>query len=126
MIETTTVLLSDVKIWGVIILLAVVEVTFNLFKYYVGRQGKTSVEARFPKVDPEKWQLVNNWYKAWGPPMLLLMAIPVVSTLLAVSAGIHGYRVHTVVLWDFLAIIGRWWIIVFLVAFGALQLARFS
>lgn len=126
MIETATELLSDVKIWGVIILLAMIEVAFNLFKYFVGRQGKTSVQARFPKVDPERWQLVNTWYKSWGPPLLLLMAIPIISTLLAVSAGIYGYRAHTVAVWNFLAILGRYWVIVLLVVLGLLQLSRFS
>ena len=111
----------DFRVWIVILIFCAVEVSFNLAKYYVGRQGKAGVQARFPKISPERWVQVDHWTNAWGPPVLLFMAIPGVSTLLAVGAGISGYRPYTLISWNFLAVLIRNWVIFLLFFTGVRQ-----
>lgn len=121
MIEFIAQNLTDYRAWAIILILGLIEVSVNLAKYYAGREGLAAVQKRFPKVEPEHWARFNNWLERGGGPVLLLMAIPVLSSLLAVSAGIYGLRMMFFFWWAYLAVVSRNWLLYLLIAAGYYQ-----
>ncbi len=113
--------LIDYRAWLVILSLGLVELLVNLAKYYLGRQGMAEVQKRFPKVEPDQWNRLKKWVEQGGGPVLLLMAVPVLSSLLAVTAGVYGLRAISFVWWAYLAVISRNWLLYLLIVAGYYQ-----
>jgi membrane protein YqaA with SNARE-associated domain len=100
------------KIWLAVLGLSIVEVALGVGAYQVGKRGLPAVQSRFPRVSAERWSLIESWYGRWGPPILLLTALPVLNPLLLVTAGVAEIGLFTFVGWVFLAKLLRYWVVV--------------
>ena len=71
----------------------------NLAEYQVGRRGADEVYSRYPKITPESVESIDELYQRWGSALLLLVAVPMLGTLLSVSAGVLNIGLYSFVVW---------------------------
>lgn len=117
-VNPTLTLLFSVKIWLMIIVFAGIEVGAGLAKYYVGRGGKEMADKHVSPSGRKRLEQLNAMLGRLGAPVLLLMAIPGFSTLLAIAAGIRGLKTYTFVVWSFTAFLTRDWLVVLAIHLG--------
>ena len=86
-----------------ILLFSVIGSMGNLAEYQVGRRGADEVYSRYPKITPESVESIDELYQRWGSALLLLVAVPMLGTLLSVSAGVLNIRLYSFVVWVVLA-----------------------
>ena len=65
-------LFLDWRIWILVLVLAVLTVSFSVAKYRVGRDGIATVKERFPQVTDERWERVGSYFERYGSPVVLL------------------------------------------------------
>ena len=70
-------LLLDPWAWLAVILFSILGAVGNLVNYQIGKRGVDAVLSRFPQITPERWERVGGLYKAHGPKILFLSALPV-------------------------------------------------
>ena len=87
----------------------------GLAKYYIGRGGTKMAYEHVSPSGQERLTRMNALLGRLGAPVLLLMAIPGFSTLLAIAAGIHGLKPYTFIAWSFTTFLIRDWLVVMVV-----------
>ena len=78
-----------------VLLLSTIGVAANFGLYEIGKQGRTAIEERYPKIGPEQWQRVQSLYQRFGSWALLLSGIPLLGPLVASAAGAFDIRLPT-------------------------------
>ena len=107
-------LLTDPKIWLVVLVLSVWGSVARLPNYFLGNRGKEQIETLYPRIKPETWQRVLGYYERLGPLPLLISSIPLIGSLLTVTAGMAGIRRNSFLFWVGVSKIIRNWILVLL------------
>jgi len=107
-------LLSDPKIWLVVLILSVWGSVARLPNYYLGNRGKEQIETLYPRIKPEMWQRALGSYERLGPLPLLISSIPILGSFLTVAAGMAGIRRNSFLFWVGVSKIIRNWILVLL------------
>lgn len=70
----------------------------------------------YPKIIPETWERVLNWYRHLGPLPLIIASIPVIGTVLTIGAGIAGIGCSYFLLFVFMSKVVRNWLLVLIIA----------
>ena len=109
-------LLSDPKLWLFVLVLSVWGSLARLPNYYAGQRGKDQIETFYPRIKPETWQRVLGYYDRLGPTPLLISSIPLIGSLLTVTAGMAGIRRNSFLFWVSVSKIIRNWILVFIIS----------
>jgi len=86
-------LLLDLNIWLLVILANIVGSVLTLTYYYLGQQGIEAVLARFPQIEEERWERVQQSYRQRGVGLLFFSFIPMLGLLLETAAGAAGIGV---------------------------------
>ena len=107
-------LLADPKMWGLVLLLSVVDTAAALVPYYAGRRGIEMVLARFPKLKRERLDRVQHLYREHGNGLLFFSSLPMLGVLLAAGAGVAGTRLAAFAPWVLAGKTVRWSIILVL------------
>jgi membrane protein YqaA with SNARE-associated domain len=107
-------LLLDVKIWSLVLLLSTLGAVAALSFYYLGKRGTEAVLERFPQLQEERWEGVQELYREHGSGLLLLSSIPMIGGLLIAAAGAFGIGVSTFFLWVLVSRIARNWLVLLL------------
>ena len=107
-------LLVDLRVWGVVLLLGVLDTGAALVPYYVGRRGLEAVLERFPRLQQERLERVRRLYQEHGAGLLFFCFLPMVGVLLSTGAGVAGVKVATFVPWVLAGKVARWSIILVL------------
>lgn len=107
-------LLTDPKIWLLILVLSVWGSLARLPNFYLGNRGKDQIETLYPRIKPETWQRALNYYDRLGSTPLLISSIPIIGSLLTVTAGMAGIKRNSFLFWVAMSKIIRNWILVFL------------
>jgi len=86
----------------------------NVGGYYIGRQGEVAVYAHTSRITPEQIERLRILYGRWGSRFLIFTAIPVLGTVLPITAGVFGVELRIVIFWVYLAKATRNLLLVFL------------
>ena len=107
-------LLTDPKIWLLVLVLSVWGSLARLPNFYLGNRGKERIESLYPRIKPETWERVLGYYDRLGPTPLLISSIPIIGSLLTITAGMAGIKRNSFLFWVVVSKIIRNWILVFL------------
>ena len=97
-------LVTDLRIWGVVLAISVLGMGAALVPYYLGRRGIAAVMARFPHLKEEQLKRVEVLYAKHGSALLFFSFLPMLGVLLAAGAGIVGIQRSSFAIW---VLIGR-------------------
>jgi membrane protein YqaA with SNARE-associated domain len=86
----------------------------NVAEYHVGKRGADEVYSEQSTITPEKVARVERLYKRWGSGLTLLVAVPMLGTLLSISAGMFGIPLYGFIFWTVVGKFGRNLLIVLL------------
>jgi len=109
-------LLSDPKLWLLVLLLSIWGSLARLPNYYLGQRGKEKIETLYPRIKPETWERVLGYYERLGPIPLLVSSIPLIGSVLTIAAGMAGIGRNSFLFWVSVSKIIRNWILVFLIS----------
>ena len=107
-------LLADLRVWGVVLLVSVLDTAAGLVPYYAGRRGIEAVLARFPRLRRERLERVQRLYQEHGNGLLFFCFLPMLGVLLSAGAGVAGVSVVAFVPWVLAGKTVRWSIILVL------------
>jgi membrane protein YqaA with SNARE-associated domain len=107
-------LLTDPRIWLLIIGTSILGAFARLANYYAGLRGKEVIEKIYPQIQPERWERILRTYDALGHLPLLISSIPIIGTLLTVGAGMAGISRNSFIFWVAVSKVIRNWILVFI------------
>jgi membrane protein YqaA with SNARE-associated domain len=116
-------LLVNPWVWLAVIVFSTYGTALSLVNYYAGKGGLHVIEKRVPGFDADKLDDVEDWYDRWGNRTLALSAIPVLSTLVTVGAGVLDVRLPSFLFWVGVGKFTRNWVVV-LVLFGVIESFR--
>lgn len=111
-------LFLDPKAWLLVVVLSVLTAALNLASYYLGRKGMEAVTARFPQVEPERWERASKLLVDRGSWTLVLAGVPGLSWVITTAAGVLGVRVWAFLLWVTVGMLVRHWLLVIAVVGG--------
>jgi membrane protein DedA with SNARE-associated domain len=114
MLSSNVNLLADLRVWGVVLLLSVLDTAAALVPYYAGRRGIEAVLARFPRLRPERLERVQRLYQEHGDGLLFFCFLPMLGVLLSAGAGIADVQVAVFVPWVLAGKTVRWSIVLVL------------
>jgi membrane protein YqaA with SNARE-associated domain len=114
-------MLSDWRLWLVVIFLTTVTLVTSVAKYRLGRNGLESLMEHYPQVSDERWLAVESYFDRWGSLVVLFSFLPLLAWIIPPAAGAYGIRFRSFLVWAFIAKMVRYWILLFIV-FGGLQL----
>ncbi len=75
-----------------------------LIPYYLGKRGIEAVLERFPRLEQERLERVEDLYAEHGSGLLFFSFIPMLGVLLTAGAGVAGVQRFTFVVW---VLVGR-------------------
>jgi len=107
-------LLLDLNTWLLVILASIVGSVLTLTYYYLGQQGIEAVLARFPQIEEERWERVQQSYRQHGVGLLFFSFIPMLGLLLETAAGAAGIGVFPFLVWVLLGRLVRNWSVLLL------------
>lgn len=107
--------LGNPQLWALIIFLSLVGSLARLPNYYGGLRGKELIETLYPRIKPETWERVLDWYRRLGALPLLVASIPFVGTILTIGAGMAGISRSYFLLFIFLSKVIRNWLLVLII-----------
>ena len=107
-------LLTDLRIWGVVLLISALDTAAALVPYYAGRRGIEAVLARFPRLRRERLERVQRLYQEHGNGLLFFCFLPMLGVLLSAGAGVAGVPVAAFVPWVLAGKTVRWSIVLVL------------
>lgn len=107
--------LTDPKIWLLILVLSVVGAFARLANYYLGLRGRDTIETIYPRIKPQTWSRVLRFYGKFSTLPLLLASIPFIGTVLTVGAGMAGVSRNGFLFWVIVSKIIRNWILVLVI-----------
>jgi membrane protein YqaA with SNARE-associated domain len=108
--------LSNPQLWLLIVVLSLVGSFARLPNYYGGLRGKEAIETFYPRIKPETWERVLDWYRRLGPLPLLIASIPFIGTVLTIGAGMASIRRIYFLIFVFLSKVVRNWLLVLIIA----------
>jgi len=109
-------LLTNPQLWLLILVLSVVGSFARLPNYYGGLRGKEMIETLHPRIRPETWERVLDWYRRLGPVPLLIASIPFIGSLLTVAAGMAGIGRIYFLIFVFISKVVRNWLLLLIIA----------
>ena len=109
-------LMANPQLWLLIVVLSLVGSLARLPNYYGGLRGKETIETLYPRIKPETWEQVLDWYRRLGPLPLLVSSIPFIGTVLTIAAGMAGIKRTFFLLFVCLSKIIRNWLLVLIIA----------
>jgi membrane protein YqaA with SNARE-associated domain len=109
-------LLTNPQLWLLILVLSVVGSFARLPNYYGGLRGKEMIETLYPRIRPETWERVLDWYRRLGPVPLLIASIPFIGSLLTVAAGMAGIGRIYFLIFVFISKVVRNWLLLLIIA----------
>jgi membrane protein DedA with SNARE-associated domain len=92
-------LLADLRLWGVVLVLSVIDTAAALVPYYVGKRGSQAVMARYPQLQRERLERIQRLYQEHGSGFLFFCFLPLLGVLLAAGAGIAEIQVTAFIPW---------------------------
>ncbi|MEJ2732982.1 MAG: VTT domain-containing protein [Anaerolineae bacterium] len=101
-------LLADLRVWGVVLLVSVLDTAAALVPYYAGRRGIKAVLDRFPRLRRERLERIQRLYEEHGSGFLFFCFLPMLGVLLSAGAGIAGVQVVAFVPWVLAGKTVRW------------------
>jgi membrane protein DedA with SNARE-associated domain len=101
-------LLTDLRIWGVVLLISALDTAAAVVPYYAGRRGIEAVLTRFPRLRQERLERIEHLYQDHGSGLLFFCFLPMLGVLLAAGAGIAGIRAGAFVPWVLAGKTVRW------------------
>jgi membrane protein DedA with SNARE-associated domain len=101
-------LLADLRVWGVVLLVSVLDTAAALVPYYAGRRGIKAVLDRFPRLRRERLERIQRLYEEHGSGFLFFCFLPMLGVLLSAGAGIAGVQVVVFVPWVLAGKTVRW------------------
>jgi membrane protein DedA with SNARE-associated domain len=101
-------LLADLRAWGVVLLVSVLDTAAALVPYYAGRRGIKAVLDRFPRLRRERLERIQRLYEEHGSGFLFFCFLPMLGVLLSAGAGIAGVQVVAFVPWVLAGKTVRW------------------
>lgn len=107
-------MLADLRLWGVVLILSVIDTAAALVPYYVGKRGTQAVVARYPRLRQERLEEVKRLYQEHGNGLLFFCYLPLLGMLLAAGAGIADLQVAAFIPWVLAGKTVRWAIILVL------------
>jgi membrane protein DedA with SNARE-associated domain len=107
-------LLADLRVWGVVLLLSMLDTAAALVPYYVGRRGLEDVLARFPRLRRERLERIQCLYLQHGDGLLFFCFLPMLGVLFSAGAGIAGVQIGAFVPWVLAGKTVRWSIVLVL------------
>jgi len=113
-------LLVNPSVWLAVIVFSIYGTALSLINYYAGKGGLHIVESRVPKFDAEKLDNVEGWFTRYGNRTLALSAVPVLSTLVTVGAGVFHIKLLPFLFWVGIGKFARNWLIL-LILFGVIR-----
>ena len=109
-------LLSDPKLWLLVLLLSTWGSLARLPNYYAGQRGKDKIETLYPRIKPETWERLLGYYEHLGPIPLLVSSIPLIGSVLTITAGMAGIGRNSFLFWVSVSKIIRNWLLVFIIS----------
>ena len=109
-------LLANPQLWLLIVVLSLLGSFARLPNYYGGLRGKETIETLYPKIKPETWERVLDWYRRLGPLPLLIASIPFIGTVLTIAAGMAAINRIYFLIFVFLSKVVRNWLLVLIIA----------
>ena len=113
-------MISDWRLWLVIVFLASVTLVTSTAKYRLGQKGLDSLKEHYPKVSDDRWMSVEGYFDRWGATVVLFSFLPLLGWIIPPAAGAFGVRFRPFLVWAFIAKMVRYWILFFIV-FGAIN-----
>jgi membrane protein YqaA with SNARE-associated domain len=107
--------LTDPKIWLLVLIMSVWGGVARLPNYYAGLRGKDTIVNLYPRIKAETWGNVIARYKRLGPTPLLIASIPIIGTLLTIGAGMARINRNSFIIFVIFSKIIRNWILVLLI-----------
>ena len=98
--------------WLLVITISVVGSFGNVGLYYVGKGGTQSVFSRYPQLDGDSWDHVEDLYQEHGGRILILSGLPTLGLLLTTAAGAVGIKLFSFFFWVVLSKTIRNWLLV--------------
>ena len=111
-----TELLTNPQLWLLILVLSLVGSFARLPNYYGGLRGKEFIETLYPRIKPETWNRVLDWYRRLGPLPLLIASIPFIGSVLTVAAGMAGIGRIYFLVFIFISKVVRNWLLILIIA----------
>jgi membrane protein YqaA with SNARE-associated domain len=103
--------LTDPKIWILILTISALGAFARLPNYYAGLRGKETIITLYPRIEPQTWERVLKAYRNLGPLPLLIASIPIIGTLLTVSAGMAEINRTLFIIFVIISKVIRNWIL---------------
>ncbi len=103
--------LTDPEIWLFILVISSLGAFARLTNYYAGARGKETIVALYPRIKPETWERALKAYKRFGPLPLLVASIPIIGSLLTVTAGMAGINRTLFIVFVIISKLIRNWIL---------------
>jgi membrane protein YqaA with SNARE-associated domain len=116
-------MLSDWRLWLVVIFLTTATLVTSVAKYRLGKNGLESLKEHYPQVSDERWDRVGNYFQRWGSVIVLFSFLPLLAWIIPPAAGAYGIKFRPFLVWAFLAKMVRYWILI-LIVFGGVQIIR--
>jgi membrane protein YqaA with SNARE-associated domain len=107
--------LLDVQIWLIVLFISVLGALARLTNYFAGSRGKQAIIEFYPRIKAETWDNTLAWYARLGPLPLLIASIPIIGTLITISAGMAGIGRNSFFFWVTLSKIIRNWLLVLII-----------
>jgi membrane protein DedA with SNARE-associated domain len=99
--------LASASLWALVILVTLIGLIIKLSYYFVGKRGGEGAVLHMSGMTPEQWQDLQDRFRHWGTPLLVLAAIPGVGPAVTVAAGVLNVRLLAFCLWVFLGTLVR-------------------
>ncbi len=106
--------MADLRLWGVVLVLSVIDTGAALVPYYVGKRGTQAVVTRYPRIRQERLEDIQRLYQEHGKGLLFFCFLPLVGVLLAAGAGIAKIQIAAFIPWVLAGKTVRWAIILVL------------
>lgn len=95
--------LSDLGLWGMVIIISVVGVLTKLVYFKIGMGGRKAILEHIPKLEPERLAEIEERFQHGGARILLLSSIPAIGSAIAAAAGLLETPVPTFVILVFVS-----------------------
>ncbi|HET6447252.1 MAG TPA: VTT domain-containing protein [candidate division Zixibacteria bacterium] len=114
-------MLSDWRLWLLVIFLTTITLVTSVAKYRLGRSGIDVLKEHYPQVSDERWAMAGGYFERWGAFVVLFSFLPLLAWIIPPAAGAYGVKFRPFLAWAFVAKMVRYWLLI-LIVFGGVQL----
>ena len=114
-------MLSDWRLWLVVIFLTTATLVTSMVKYRLGRSRIDVLKEHYPQVSDERWERIGGYLERWGAFVVLFSFLPLLAWIIPPAAGAYGVKFRPFLAWAFVAKMVRYWLLI-LIVFGGVQL----